>query len=344
MTSKRADNAPKISLSPHQGSEESGGFQLNRQCYSTDNFIEITTFETERAVTLVCRGLNYGSKIVHLDIMEALQSGFLELVETGTNRVIDFGSDGPHEPGRINIKPIPLPKARQARTHLETRSTDKAWKTVLQPGKSYEMRLSEYGGDIWAYYTENEHPESAAQKLTVGRDTSGTIKFDVYDYPPPPKLFAKLIMLNECYASNTLLFRLTIEFSTDSRQPITFDTSYSPLSSSHIGFHSLEELIECRDIETGEDVDWPTTRGCFDSDPHSKFPNDDDFIEVRPDRVWRYEYIDLNNSENSNIGGVDSLETGRTYESQVATCHHTCYRWMFGRKDGLLKGSHKEKE
>ena len=73
-----------LSLRLDQGSSYlSDSFQLNRQSFSNLNNMIITTFETEHTVTLVCNGLVPGGRYKRLDILEALKSGLLELVESG---------------------------------------------------------------------------------------------------------------------------------------------------------------------------------------------------------------------------------------------------------------------
>jgi hypothetical protein len=353
-SSERADDRPVLSLSIYQSEDRDKEFQLNRQSFTGFTLIEVTTFETERTVTFVCSSLVV-RKYRHINLLEALKSGLFELVEAGKEDVIKIPSTEPCPIGRMEVPPKPSPQHGQISAGMQTDSRDEVWKEILQAGKTYELRLSKSGGEAWAYYTDDEHSETSleaipeAQKLPVARDTSNTVRFTVYDYPAAPNLFAKLILSEECHVSGTPPFTLVIELSTDSDKTITIDKSHTPLTSFGLDLHSVEELIECKDTETGDEVDWPASFGCFDEDPRPKFPDDDDFVEVGPNQVWRFEHT-INNADNgdgtvSGLGGLEELVAGRTYKAQVATKYITGFsRWMFGKKEDLLKGDLEEKQ
>ena len=284
-------------------------------------------------------------------VIESLQSGLLELARVGQDDVVYFHPPKSLRPlGRMNVPPKPSPQHYQVCAGLEIDSTGESWKTVLQPGQTYELRLSKNGGKAWAYYIDAMNFGSPfdivprAHRFPVSRDTSSTIRFTVHSDPAPPNLFAKLAMPKKCHLSGTPSFKLTIEFATDSEQPITIDKSQTPLSCFEPDFHGLYQLIECEDIETGAKVDWPNTFVCFDEDPRPAFPDDEDFVEIGPGQVWRFEYT-IETEGPSSMGGLEKLMTGHTYEAQVATKYLTGFpRWMFGRREDLLKGDIEEKK
>jgi hypothetical protein len=100
----------------------------------------------------------------------------------------------------------------------------------------------------------------------------------------PPNIFARLEMPLECHLSDPGHFAFVIEYSTDSKTPITIDNSRRPLSVFEGELKTVDQLIECRDTETGEEVLWSGFFGCWDSDPHPAFPDNKDFVEVLPDK------------------------------------------------------------
>jgi hypothetical protein len=342
---------PVLSLSLLQGSSSrNDAFQLNWKSFSGYNSLKVTTYETEREVTLVCSGLDDGDDR-KLDFLGALQSGLLEVFEAGKDEALLFPSTGPCQLGHMNVPPRRSPQSPQINADIQTDSRDQTWKEVLQPGKTYELRLSESKGEAWAYYTDAGHSEAIPQssKLTVTRDTSATIHFTVYSSPAPPTRSAKLLMPDTCHASGTPPFTLSIEFSTDSTQTLTLDKSRTPLTSFEFGFNSVDQLLDCKDAETGEEVDWPAAFGCFDGDPRPEFPDDDDFVEVGPDRVWRFEYTirrdgDVDEKGATSMGGLEELEVGRSYKAQIAEGIGGFSRWMYGKKENLLKGDMEEKK
>lgn len=84
-------------------------------------------------------------------------------------------------------------------------------------------------------------------------------------------------------------FTFAIEYTTDSPSTLVLDKSRSPLSVFSEDLKSLDPLIDYCDKSTGEKVPWPAIFGCWDSDTHPAFPGNDDFVEISPDRPWRFE-------------------------------------------------------
>lgn len=334
-----------LSLRLETGSLESDDtFQLNRKRFSNLGLIIVTTLETERTITLVCDGLDGGRK--RLDLLECLKSGLIELVESSKKSVVSFTSPIVRGPGTMEIPPKPSPQHYQVRAGLRTDTTFELWKEMLHPEHTYELRISEDKGKVWAYDNVYDGPPEdipSSQRLSVGREKD-TIHFKVGSDPAPPNLFAKLEVPQECNLSGRPPFTFVIEYSTDSQQPITINKSRSPLSTFWLDLKSVSQLIHCTNSKTGEKVDWPATFGCFDSDPHPKFPEDSDFVEVLLDKPWRFEHT-LARNESAGVGSLENLQAGVTYEAQVAedALDHF-HSWQFGRKADLLAGTDEEKK
>jgi hypothetical protein len=157
-------------------------------------------------------------------------------------------------------------------------------------GHTYTLQLSRNKDEVWAYYTEHfGSPDDVplAQKLAVGRENS-TICFTVRSDSAPPKLFAKLEMPKECHLTGNTPFTFIIDYSSESKDPLIIDKSRSPLSVFEGDLKTVEQLIDCRDTDTGEEVHWVGFFGCGESDPHLSFPSDDDFVEILPDKAWSF--------------------------------------------------------
>ena len=317
--------------------ETNNEFQLNRESRSYMGFIVITTFETERSVTLLCNTLTKGG----LDLLEALRSGLLEIVESGNDNVIMPPTATPAQLGRRDIPPRPSPQHRQKSVGVNANTTHAAWKEILQPGHTYGLRLSKNSGEMVAYYTDefSDHPENA-QKLPIGRE-GGICYFTVHDDPAPPRLFARLSMPHKAHLTGPIPFTFAIEYTTDSLSPLVFDKSRSPLSVFSEDLKSLDLLIDCRDKSTGEKVSWSAVFGCWDYDPHPAFPDNDDFVEISVDKPWRFECT-LENLDNEDeyVRSMEGLEAGKTYTVRIAARALGPFsRWKYGRKGDLLEGT-----
>jgi hypothetical protein len=160
-------------------------FQLNR-C-RTDNLgqIVVTTFETERPVTLVCNNLHVNNKSRTLDLLGALKSGLVEQVESGKNDVLALPPTETQQLDQLIIPPKPSPKHAQVKVSVYTDTTTFEWKELLQPGHAYGVRLSKNKDEVWGYYTEDfGSPNNVplTQRLAVGRENS-TIYFTVCNDP-----------------------------------------------------------------------------------------------------------------------------------------------------------------
>jgi hypothetical protein len=151
----------------------------------------------------------------------------------------------------------------------------------LQPGLTYGLRLSKDNGEVFACYTDELDDRtkdlSSAQKLPVSRE-SRTYYFTDHDDLVPPKIFARLEMPPEAHSTSQIPFTFIIEYATDSSSPLVIDKSRSPLSVSSEDLSSLDQLIDCRDEKTREEVSWCGFFGCLDSDPHPASPHEDVFV------------------------------------------------------------------
>lgn len=321
-------------------------FQLNQSSFSSLNLMIITTLERERSVMLVCNGLD--GKRKKLDILNAMRAGLVEILESGKEEPIVFNQRSLNSLGNMEIPPKPSPQHYQVRAGLETDTTSDEWRAVMQSGSTYELRLSNNEGEVWCYYSDehNGPPEEvpSSKRLPVGRE-DGAIHFTVHDDPAPPEFLATLrVEPEKCHLSGNPPFKFIIEFTTNSDQPITVDKSRTPLSDFPFDFNSVSQLIYCEDAKTGEEVEWPSQFGCFDQDPRPDFPEDSDFVEILAEKPWRFEYT-LEKEGSSDVGGLEYLKLGRTYKAQVATKHLGGFsRYLFGRKEDLLKGSIEEKK
>ncbi|EAT79664.1 hypothetical protein HBI56_150960 [Parastagonospora nodorum] len=316
-------------------------FQLNRERRLYLGFIVITTFEAERSVTLFCNGLTK----TRLNLLEALRSGLLELTESVNGNII-MPPTAPSSPlGRRNIPPRPSPQHRQISIGVSADTTNAIWKRMLQPGQTYGLRLSKNNGKIVACYTDkfSDRPENA-QKLRIGRE-GGTYYFTVHDDPAPPRLFARLSMPHQAHLTGPIPFIFTIEYTTDSPSPLVLDKSRSPLSVFSEDLKSLDSLIDCRDNSTGGKVTWSAAFGCWDSDPHPTFPDNDDFVEISVDKPWRFECT-LENLENDYeyVRSMEGLEAEKTYTARIAgRALGPFSRWQYGLKGDLLEGTLEER-
>jgi hypothetical protein len=317
--------------------ETNNKFQLNRERRCDLGIFVITTLETERSVTLSCSGLNRTG----LDLLEALRSGLLELVESGKDDVVVVPQDPATSAklGQLQIPPKPSPQHRQVSVGICAVTTHAIWKEVLEPGHTYGLRFSKNNGELFAYHTDEP-----AQKLPISRPEN-TYYFPVHSDPAPPRIYAKLYMPTHAHLTGPMPFTFAIEYTTDSLVPLVVDKSRSPLSVFSEDLTSLDSLIYCRNKTTGEKVSWSGLFRCYDSDPHPAFPHDDDFVEIEKNKAWRFECT-LENLEDEDeyVRSMDGLEAGQTYTVRIAARALGAFgRWQYGRKGELLEGTREER-
>jgi len=327
-------------------------FQLNRKQRRSLGHLIVTTPETERPITLFCNGLTVVGKGRNT-VLQALRSGLFDLVQSGKEDagVITLPSFTSPKKDQHNILPTAFPQYREVSISVLTETTHVVWKEVLQPGRTYGLRLSGKAGEVFACYTDEleggAEASSAAQKLTAHREDGGTYYFTVHDAPAPPKLFARLKMPSKAHLNGPIPFTLVIEYTTDSVASFVFDKSRSPLSVTSFGsgwdLHCMDQLIGCRDNDTGEKVEWGAVFVCWDGDPHPKFPEDDDFVEISTKRPWGFECtLEELGNEKEYVRSMEGLKPGRTYKARV-NGPSGFRRWQFGKKEDLLAGTREEK-
>jgi len=326
-------------------------FQLNRKQRRSLGHLTVTIPETERPITLFCNGLTVVGRGRNT-ILQVLRSGLFELVQSGKEDagVITLPSFASSRRGQYNIPPTAFPQYREISISVLTETTHVLWKEVLQPGHTYGLRLSGTAGEVFACYTDelDGNPESltSAQKLPVHREGGGTYYFTVHDDPAPPKLFARLELPRRAHLNGPDPFTLVIEYTTDSDEPFVFDKSRCPLSVTNFcsgDLHCIDQLIDCRDNDTGEEVEWGAVFVCYDYDPHPVFPDDGDFVEISTNRPWRFECIleELGN-EKDYVRSMEGLKAGHTYKARLHG-PPSFGRWHYGKKEDLLAGTREEK-
>jgi len=327
-------------------------FQLNRKQRRSLGHLIVTTPEAERPITLFCNGLTVIGR-ERSTVLQALRSGLFELVQSGKEDacVIILPSVTSPRKGHYNIPPTAFPRYREVSLSVLTEITHVVWKEVLQPGHTYGLRLSAKAGEVFACYTDelDGNPESltSAQKLPVSRKGGGTYYFTVHDDPALPKVFARLELPQKAHLNGPIPFTLVIEYTTDSDEPFVFDKSRSPLSVTNFcsGFdlHCIDQLIDCRDNDIGEKVEWGAVFVCYDYNPHPVFPDDGDFVEISTNRSWRFECtLEKLGNEKEHVRSMEGLKAGRTYKARVDG-PSGFGRWQYGKKEELLAGTREEK-
>jgi len=332
--------------------ETNNKLQLNRKQRRSLGHLIITTPETARPITLFCNGLTVVGRGQDT-VLQALRSGLFELVQSGEEDagVIILPSVTSRHKGQYSILSTSFPQYREVSISVLTETTHVVWKDVLQPGRTYGLRLSGTAGEVFACYTDELESGvevlSSAQKLPVHREGGGTYYFTVHDDPAPPKLFARLEMPKKAHLNGPDPFTLVIEYTTDSDEPFVFDKSRSPLSATNLctGFnlHCIDQLIDCQDNATQEKVEWGAVFVCYDYDPHPVLPDDGDFVEISTDRPWRFECtLEKLGNEEEYVRSMEGLKAGRTYRARV-NGPSGFGRWQYGKKGELLAGTREEK-
>ncbi|KAH3920075.1 hypothetical protein HBI56_034640 [Parastagonospora nodorum] len=110
--------------------------------------------------------------------------------------------------------------------------------------------------------------------------------------------------------------------------------------------NTIDKLIECRNVDTEEEVNWSAFFGYYDFDPHPSFLADDDFVEISIDKPWRFEYT-LENMvcEYDTVRSMFGLESSQKYSTRIADSALSAFsRWQYGRKEDLLSGLEEDKK
>jgi hypothetical protein len=101
------------------------------------------------------------------------------------------------------------------------------------------------------------------------------------------KIFVSLEMPQKCHLSGPSHLTFVVEYSANSETPTTADKSRIPLSVFEGDLKTVDQLIECQDTETREEVIWNRFSRCQDSDPHPVFSCREDSIEIIYESPWR---------------------------------------------------------
>lgn len=371
MASQEKTSEAPLALNLAQGgSFGSNIFQLNLPSMQEKNYLEITNFDTERTLTFVCsapiaykrsREYHWVEELFSkLELIDALRSGLLELVEQDTQQVVQL-PPAAHPPttGHAVIPPQSRPGRYQASLRLVVDTTAQIWKDVLQPYKTYNLRLSASGGDSCCYYASPSDESSSSEfsvassrdgSLPVRRDP-GIIHFTVYDDPVPPACSAVFSLTSPvCHRSGAPQFKfiteITLDASDAAKGPVTVGLYDEPFNTDKMGCAS--EYIRFVDTETGEDVYFPHAHPCWGEiiPTPPDFPADDFFVELWPGgRPWWHEYtLERTNEHHSNHGGLGRLEVRKKYRAELSSnLKSGFWMWMHGRKEDLLMGTAEEK-
>lgn len=355
MSSNNESSQPVLSLGfqqPH--GDRTGVLQLSIPDLDWYNKLIITSLENKqkRPLTLLSTGLN---KEGELDIAASLCSGLLELIDYDTQELVIFprGSEE-HVVGSLLVKPSdtsPSGRHYHTSTPMTYNSTAPVWKDTVEPGRTYILRFAssvvkgEETDKVWCRF--RDAPTSATKKLPVRleRDTS-SLRFTVRAEPPPPRFSAvfSVAPTSVCHLSPSgdyypsAPFKFVAKITSDADQPVTVCTERNPFGRTlpiGNGLSCLDEVLHCVNVATGEEVEFPASSMCFDSDPWGTFPEDRDFVEVRPGEAWRWEY---------ELDDQHDFEAGHKYEVQLSDWAKDGFSmWMFGRREDLLRGTLEEK-
>lgn len=333
MTLNDGTAEPVLTIGLRQGNSFGNDMlQLHRPSFAGLNNVEITTFEAQRTVPLVCSGLD--EKARRLDLIAALRAGLLELIEQDSQQIVRV-AHAPQPVYRIEIPPKPSPAWRQSRVGLGIDSTAPFWKDTLQPGKAYALRFSADGGEAWCFHTDS----TGSENLPVRREPD-TVTFTVHDDPAPPTFSAALsVEPGTASRSGIPPFRFVVYIASEADEPVTVCTVHTPFGGE---LNCVDQLVRCVDIETGEEVEFPAQFGCFTEDPSPEFPEDSRFVEVWPGKQWHFEHT-LDELSDRTLGGLECLESGRRYGVELSKSARSGFGiWMIGRKDELLRGTVQE--
>lgn len=356
-----------LTLTLHQcPTPVSSTFQVHqRPSLSKLNTLSIaptTHSSATRPIVFSCRGLTHDGR---LDVVAALRTGLLELVEGGKGgrkaRVVEFPKgegESEVEAGARNVVPKTKWKSGEknsggATAGLVIDTTAAVWRTVLEVGGKYMLRFAAGAGarQVWCRYSDEE------EKLQVVLERDSNVRFTVHAEPTAPVFEAMFGVEPEvAHLSGDPLFKFVVELTYTphpdndeevNKLPVTFCTQHRPYGAMLPfggGLNSPDQLVHCTDAETGKEPHWYGCYQCWDDgDPWGRFPGDEDFVEVAPGGTWRFEYT-LDPRNNTTCGGLDDLEKGRRYRVGLAyLARYGFPRWMFGMKEDLLRGTVEER-
>ncbi|OJD32185.1 uncharacterized protein BKCO1_4000089 [Diplodia corticola] len=333
---------PLLSLTLLQGNTWGHDMmQLNRPTMQGLNLFKVTTFDTERTLTLACTALD--AKTRRVDLVAALCAGLFQLVDEDTQQLVAFPPETAPV-GSIAILPKEKPGDYQLRVGLGIDTTAQIWKDLLEPSKTYAVRFSPSGGEAWCSHDDEEN------RLPVRREPD-VLRFTVYNDPAPPTLSAVFgVEPAVCHRSGSPPFKFVVDISLPDDSDGTSSRSDTPLTIKIAGtwfdvsqLNCIDQLVHCVDADTGEKPDFDARFHCgLDASPPG-FPADDMFVELWPGgQPWRFEYTLRDSSTPGPPGGLDDLVVGHQYSVKLSD-QAVGFGWRWGKKEELLKGTEQEK-
>ncbi|KAB2571207.1 hypothetical protein DBV05_g10137 [Lasiodiplodia theobromae] len=311
--------------------------------------------ETTRPIVLFCRGL---SEQGHLDVANALGTGLLELVDQAAQTVVTFPRV---ELPAVRQRDIVPSRYSYATLNLDLDSSAQVWKYMLEAGKTYVLRLGPAAFDenvLWCRYRDSDDAaDSPVQKLPLRPQQNMTVKFTVYDEPPPPTFTAVFSVeptvcrvppsdgSDHFIDSNPLAyaFKFVVDITSNAPAPITVCIQQNVFGSTlpFGGLSCLGDFAHCVDAESGEEVDFAFGCMCFDSDPWPEWPDDKDFVEIPPAGGAAVRFVQRLGEEDQRY----TLECGRRYRAQLGSeAKEGFWQWTYGTKEQVLRGTVEERK
>ncbi|KAH8726002.1 hypothetical protein GQ44DRAFT_759044 [Phaeosphaeriaceae sp. PMI808] len=323
------DSSPTISLYL----DGAISFELGRKAFSgTTPTLKIQMHNTSHAVTLVIPGYESSTKTFNLS--QAIQGGLFDLFDLETNSKVSIPSSN-DDPGELVIKAA----SRNQWFDLKVDPREDLWMHFLIPAHKYEIRWQDDGKGPWAYLGDM-HPDPP-ERLFVRR-LPRPIKFNVLDDATAPPQFSVSLTptADVCHLSGQPRFGFKLDIISREKDVITVCLQKTPFKE----LHGLEEIAHVTD-EEGEEVEWPYSIGCFDS--NDPFISNDMFEEFRPDIPYtRMFWLDKLDTETANGGELGVLDSGSTYKAQIGKAVLGAFsNWKKGEKERLLaQGDHSKHE
>lgn len=330
-------------------------FQLGYPNFKYRNAIAVTTLETSRPIVLFCRGL---SERGNLDFADALGTGLLELVDQAAQTVVSFPRV---EQQPVGQKEIPAQHYYDKTLELDLDSSDQIWRDTLQVGKTYVLRLGPAAFDetvLWCRYRDTDDAaDSAMQNPPLQLERNKTVNFTVYDDPDPPTFTAVFsVEPAVCHIppsdSNSQkinmdplpnAFKFVVDITSNAPAPITVCIQQSVFGSTlpFGGLSSLSDFADCVDAESGVEAHFPFSFQCFDSNPWPEWPEDDDFADIPPAGSAAVRFV----QEFGEHDQKHAFKPGRRYRAQMSEVAQSgFYKWMFGTKEQILRGTVEERK
>lgn len=311
--------------------------------------------ETTRPIVLFCRGLNEQG---HLDVANALGTGLLQLVDQAAQTVVTFPRV---ELPAVRQRDIVSSRCSYATLNLDLDSSAQVWKDMLEAGKTYVLRLGPAASDEnvlrCRYRDSDDAADSPVQNLPLRPQRNMTVKFTVYDDPPPPTFTAAFSVeptvcrvpppdsddhINDKYPP-LYTFKFVVHITSNAPVPITVCIQQNVFGSTlpFGGLNFIGDFAHCVDVDSGEEADFAFSCQCFDSNPWPEWPDDNDFVEIPPAGGAAVRFVQELGEEDLRY----SLEPGRQYRVQLASvAKEGFWQWTYGTKEQVLRGTVEERK